>query len=195
MAKYEALPTTPILHNETMLQTQKLPELVYMDDPAMFVMTDFTKTPPHVIDPAETLDHAINEMEVNDVHLLIVLNEKDYFQGVVSSEDVWGEKPIQLIQERRIHRDQVTVKMIMVPYTDVIALDFNMLGNARVGNIVKTLTENKQHYALAVSPEKEKSVHMIRGIFTISQICKQLHMDGETLFDKNVSLSELHKTR
>lgn len=183
MAKYEALPTTAILPNGTMLHAHHLPELVHMDDPALSVMSDFTLSPPHTIEPDATMDHAIHEMEVSGVHLLLVISEGGHFQGIISSEDLWGEKPIKLIQERRIHRDQVLVKTIMVPYTEITALDFTAIKSARVGNIVKTLSEHKQHYALAVSPSADyPDMQMIRGIFTASQISKQLHADMSDVF-------------
>ncbi|PIZ05121.1 MAG: hypothetical protein COY58_00745 [Gammaproteobacteria bacterium CG_4_10_14_0_8_um_filter_38_16] len=183
MAKYEALPTTLIRPNGTMLQANHLPELVHMDDPAISVMIDFTLTPAHIITPNDTMDHAISEMEVSGVHLLLVINEEGHFQGIISSEDVWGEKPIKLIQERRVHRDQVLVRAIMVPYTEITALDFFMIKTAKVGHIVKTLSEHKQHYALAVSPSTtDANIQTIRGIFTASQISKQLHTDITDVF-------------
>lgn len=183
MAKYEALPTIAILPNGTMLRAQQLPELVHLDDPALFVMTDFTVTPPHTILPTDNMDHAINEMEVSGVHLLLVINENGHFQGIISSEDVWGEKPIKLIQERRVPRDQVLVRAIMVPYTEITAFDFATVKTVHVGHIVKTLAEHKQHYALAVSPSTTNpDMQVIRGIFTASQISKQLHADIADVF-------------
>lgn len=182
MAKYEALPTIPVLPNGTMLRAQQLPELVHLDDSALSVMTDFTVTPPHTINPEDTMDHAIKEMEVSGVHLLLVMNNERHFLGVISSADVWGEKPIQLIQERRVHREQVLVKMIMVPYTEITALDFLIIKTAKVGHIVKTLSEHKKHYALAISKNGGHPVQMIRGIFTASQISQQLHQDSADLF-------------
>lgn len=177
MAKYQTLPITPIQPNGTMLNMQSLPELVHMDDPAFSVMIDFTVMPPHIISPTDTMDHAIHEMEVSGSHLLLVVNNEGHFQGIVSSEDVWGEKPIKLIHERRIHRDQLLVKTVMVPYSEITALDFSIIETACVGHIVKTLLHHKCHYALAVSPSSDSSVQIIRGIFTISQLSKQLHKD------------------
>ncbi|OGT43457.1 MAG: hypothetical protein A3F13_02220 [Gammaproteobacteria bacterium RIFCSPHIGHO2_12_FULL_40_19] len=183
MAKYEALPTIALLPNGTMLRAQQLPELVHMDDPALSVMTDFTVIPPHIILPTENMDHAIHEMEVSGVHLLLVINEEGHFQGIISSEDVWGEKPIKLIQERRVLRDQVLVRAIMVPYTEITAFDYTLVKTVRVGHIVKTLAEHKQHYALAVLPSNtHPNVQMIRGIFTAPQISKQLHADISDVF-------------
>lgn len=182
MAKYEALPTTTILPNGTMLQAHHLPELVHMDDPALSVMSDFTLAAPHTIKPTDNMDQAISEMEISSVHLLLVINDDGHFQGIISSEDVWGEKPIKLIQERRVHRDQVLVRAIMVPYTEITAFDFSIIKTAKIGNIVKTLSAHKQHYALAVSPCPDTDVQIIRGIFTASQISKQLHADITDIF-------------
>lgn len=178
MAKYEALPTITIQANGTMLRAQQLPELVHLDDPALSVMTDFTITPPHIILPTDNMDHAISEMEVSGVHLLLVINEEGHFQGIISSEDVWGEKPIKLIQERRVPRDQVLVRAIMVPYSQITAVDYAVVKSMKVGHMVKTLSDHKQHYALAVTPNAaHPELQLIRGIFTASQISKQLHTD------------------
>ena len=177
MAKYEALPTISLHPDQAQLETLQLPELVHLDDPALSVLIDFTKTPPHTITPDDTMDHAINEMEISGAHLLLVINKEGHFQGIVSSEDLWGEKPIKLIQERRIHRDQILVKMIMVPHAQIIALDFSILKNACVGHIVKTLSENHKRYALVVNPSIDKTSQTIHGVFTQSQMSKQLHMD------------------
>ena len=183
MAKYEALPTIAILPNGTMLRAQQLPELVHMDDPALSVMSDFTVTPPHAILPTDNMDHAINEMEISGVHFLLVINDEGHFQGIISSEDVWGEKPIKLIQERRVPRDQILVRTIMVPYTEITAVDYTLIKSVRVGHIVKTLAEHKQHYALAVLPSAtHPTMQLIRGIFTASQISKQLHADITDVF-------------
>lgn len=185
MAKYEALPTTTIQTNSTMLNANELPELVHMDDPAMSILIDFTKTPPYIIKPNETLDHAINEIEINQTHLLLVINNDGFFEGIISSEDVWGEKPIKLIQERRIHRDQVTVKMIMTPLSEITALDFGVIQSAKIGNIVKTLSLHKQYYVLVTSSSTNQQAPIIRGIFTAIQISKQLHTDIASIFNHN----------
>lgn len=187
MAKYEALPTTAILPNGTMLHANKLPELVHLEDPALSVMIDFTLTPPHTIHPNDTMDRAIHEMQVSGTHLLLVVDEAGHFKGIVTSQDVLGEKPITLLQESRMHRDQITVKMIMVPYTHILALDFALVESiACVGHIVKTLATHKQHYALAVLPDSNNIVQHIRGIFIASQLSKQLHIDAADLFTSSL---------
>lgn len=191
MAKYEALPTVSISLDDTVLPTNQLPELVHMEDPAASVMLDFTITPPHTIKQTDTLDHAILEMTGRGTHMMLVINEEGCLQGILSSADARGEKPIQCMEENRIRHDQVLVKMIMTRYADIMALDFTLLESARVGNIVKTLLEHKQHYALVISPTEDESQQIIRGIFTTTQLSKQLHMDLSGLPQGTESLSKL----
>jgi len=177
MAKYESLPTTAINPDQTTLPSHNLPELVHLDDPATAVMTDFTHTPAHIISPNKSMDDALNEMKATGAHLLLAIDQEGHLRGIISSEDILGEKPIQIIQEKRISRDNIKVDMLMRSAEHIFALNIETIDDARVGHIVKTLTENKRQYALVIGKSKSDNQTMIRGLFTLSQISKQLHMD------------------
>ena len=175
MAKYESLPATKITPSQTLLPAYDLPELVRLDDPAASVMIDFTHTPAHIISPDKSMDDALNEMKATGTHVLLVTDSAGHLQGIVSSEDVLGEKPIKMLQEKRIPRENVTVHMLMVPTEPIIAFDIKTVEMARVGHIVKTLKENKRHYALVIDHCLASDKMLIRGLYTLSQIGKQLH--------------------
>lgn len=192
MAKYESLPITTIPADDAALPAHTLPELVHMEDPALSIMIDFEHTPAHIISPNQTMDDALNEMKVTHAHLLLVTDDQDHLQGILSSQDVLGEKPIKILQERRIPRDKLLVKFLMVPVQSIIAIDFNTLNEARVGHIVKTLNDHKQHYALVMA-QHENGKPFIRGMFTTAQISKQLHMNFDEAIGQAGSLSELQK--
>jgi len=177
MAKFETLPTIPIHPNHIQLQPPSLPELVHLNDPAKYVMTDFTQTPPHIISLEKTMDEALREMKVTKAHFLLVQNHAGYFQGIIGSEDVFGEKPIQIIQARRIPRNQISVGMVMTPCFEIMGLDMSTVEAASVGHIVKTLADNKTQYVLVISKARNSSANTIRGIFSASQIEKQLHQE------------------
>ena len=193
MIKYETLPTTSLPKEGVILPTHEMPELVHLDDPAFSVMTDFNRMTPHTIAPNETMDDALNEMKVKGVHLLLVINKQGNIKGIIGSEDILGEKPIQLIQQRRVHRSQVLVKMIMVPLDQISAFDCEVIEHARVGNIVNTLKALQTHYVLVVKINADKKTQLILGLFTTSQISKQLHMDIANSIAKAQTLSELQE--
>jgi len=191
MAKYETLPTTTLNPNQTVLHTTKLPELVHLDDPCYLVMTDFNQMKPHTVLHSESMDDALNEMKVQGVHLLLVKDEEGLIIGVIASEDIMGEKPILILQERRLPRKDILVKMLMTPIQKIPALNIESLQHAKVGNVVTTLKAINQHYLLVF--EKNDDEEMLRGIFTTSQISRQLHKDVADSVAKAQTISELQK--
>lgn len=192
MAKYELLTTIDCSTQPIGLYLNSSAELVHMDDPATMVMTDYYQTRLRTIDVHDSMDDALNEMKATGVHLLLVTDD-DHVVGVVGSEDLLGEKPIQLIQERRIPRAKVLVKMIMEKIDSIVALDINDVEQAKVGNIVNTLQALKQHYALVLKTDGVRPI--LRGLFTTSQIGKKLHMDIANSIGQAGSVSELQKRK
>ncbi len=190
MIKYEQIPTIPL--EDAALRSHHLPELVHLNDPAFTVMNDFSTMPPLTIDPNDTMDSALNEMKLKGVHLLLVVDKNKKIHGIISSEDLMGEKPITLIQQRRVERNQIFVKMIMVPLEQIVAFDISDIETARVGNIVETMKQLRTHYAMAVQKDDDEN-KTIRGLFNTSQISKQLHMDIANEIAKAQSVSELQK--
>lgn len=193
MAKYESLPIIHIHPQSATLPFHHLPELVHLDDPATSVMIDFTHTPAHTISPNKTMNEALNEIKLSDLHVLLVVDDHGYVNGIIGSEDLLGEKPIKIIQERRILRQNMLVHMLMVPIANIIAFDSELIKEACVGHIVKTLTEQKQHYALVLDHHQTNHPSVICGMFTTAQIGKQLHTAIDTHMNTAESVSELQK--
>lgn len=191
--RYETLPNISLRQTSARLySSQRLPELVHLDDPAFWVMNDFRQKPPLTISPDETMDDALNEMKIKGVHLLIVTNKEGNIVGLISSEDILGEKPIMLIQKNRVERDQILVGMIMEPIDKIVAFELTDVEHARVGNIVATLQKLNTHYALVVQNHEAKKEQLVRGLFNTSQIGKQLHTKISKIVEAQ-TLSELQK--
>lgn len=193
MAKYELLPTTafspcPYTH------PVQLPEVVHLEDPALAVMIDFKQSKPSTIRPTTPIDYAMHEMKISGVHLMLVVDDTERVIGLISSEDVIGEKPIKLIQEGRLTRAEILVRMVMTPAEDIIAFDIEALRLARVGNVINTLREHHQHYALVLQKLPAQPL-FIRGLLWSSQISKQLHMDiTNSISQAATGLGKLHKS-
>ncbi len=192
MVKYEDLPTLSLSPEKTVLCTDVLPEIAHLDDPALTVLIDFNQTPPNTIGTEDPIDDALNEMKVHGVHLLFVVDGKDQLKGLIASEDILGELPIKITQERRIPRSKILTKMIMLPLKNIIAFNIDDVDHAKVGNIVNTLKSEGRHYALVIKSNGGDQ-QIVRGIFTTSHISRQLHMDIASSIAKAQSLSELQK--
>jgi CBS-domain-containing membrane protein len=175
--QYLPLSTLDLQNEPLHMRSQLLPELVHLEDPAWTVMRDFRIKGAFSIAPNESIDNALQEMKIQGIHVLLVTNTTNQILGIISIEDILGEKPIKIIQQRRIQRHKVEVKMVMSPTEKVILLDSQEIQSAKVGNIVSTLKETGHHYALVVHLHPEKQHYEISGLFNSSQISRQLHMD------------------
>ena len=177
MAHYEIWETAALATNNKLLCPVRLPEMVHINDSALDVMLDFSLCQPFTIKPEQFIDDAATEMKMRSVHMLLVATEACQVIGLISSEDILGEKPIKLSQERRVARQKIMVKMVMVPQTKILTFDIDTLQHAKVGHIVNTLKKHQQHYALVVKNNGRGTAHIIKGLFSTSQISKQLHID------------------
>lgn len=175
MVKYELLPVT-VIQSNLQLSTHPLPELVHLDDPALSVMIDFEKIAPYTAQLNDTMDNVSHKMNMSGVHFLLVIDHQTHVRGIIGPEDIFGEKPIQLIEECRISHRMVLANMLMIPVSKLIVFDCETIQSARVGHVVKTLSEYKKSYAIVVHSEKNNE-RIICGIFSASQISKQLHME------------------
>ena len=173
MINYEPIPVLELSQDNTLLKTHELPELVHLDDPALTVLIDFYQAAPSTIKNTATMNEAIHDMELHEVQLLLVMNAEHHLIGLLTTEDVLGEKPIKYIQQNRLSRNDVTVNMLMTPITKVPAFASDVVEKTRVGNIVKTLHTLNAPSALVIEAEGDKKI--LLGAFTTGQISKQLH--------------------
>lgn len=145
---------------------------VRLDSPAVMTMTDFRQIEPVTIRSDESIEAANALMIERGVRLLLVVDSDGTTVGFISAADVLGEKPLQFATERGIKRDEIQVVDIMTRYDDMKVLPLSDVLRARVGDIVATLKEfGRQH---AIVSEDEGDDHSVRGVFSASQIARQL---------------------
>lgn len=174
MIKYETIGTLQLHSSDTILKSHNMPELVHLDDPAFTVMIDFCQAPAVTIKESTSMNDAIHEMEFHGTHLMLVTNNDNHVQGILTTEHLLGERPIKIIQETRETRHTITVKMLMTPLEDIPAFNIDAVEKARVGNVIRSLHTIDSPYALVVRI-MEDNEKILRGCFTTSQISKQLH--------------------
>jgi CBS domain-containing protein len=155
----------------------KLPDFVHLDSPALTVMTDFTIVHPVTTRPGIAIDDALSKMKTAGVRLLLVLNDADEILGVVTANDIMGEKPIQITQKTRVPRCRITVAAVMTPQPELRVLDAARVATARVGDIVETLRVFERQHVLVVNTDPHTRTHHVIGMFSTSQISKLLGHD------------------
>lgn len=191
MTTYHALPTIALDNQIDYFRAANLPEIIHFDDPALCVMIDFTKEKTLTINQDASIVDAATEMRVCDVHMLIVTDKENNVVGLISSEDILGSKPLQFIQKNKVLRKNIKVRSLMLPNSKIIAINKQDLIVAKVGHVITTLHQAKQHYAFVIETKTNHHCTVV-GIFSLSLISRQL--------DRNVtdydliahSLAELH---
>jgi CBS-domain-containing membrane protein len=153
--------------------TQIVPEPVTLEDPAQQVMTDLRSTTAVIILSGDSVDEAHRRMIQRGVRLLLVVDQNRHVVGLITASDILGEKPMQVITQRGIRREELVVRDIMTPQEELEVLDLGDVRAAKVGHIVATLKRSGRQHAVVV--EQAGAGHQtVRGLYSATQIARQL---------------------
>jgi len=153
--------------------TQAVLERVRIDSPALEVMTDLTRVTAVIILPGDTVDEAHRRMIQRGVRLLLVVDQDRRVHGIVTANDVLGEKPVRVAVQRGVPRNEIQVRDIMTERERLEVLDLRDVQSATVGHIVATLKAAGRQHTLVVDQDA-KGRQRVRGVFSATQIARQL---------------------
>ena len=125
----------------------ELPRRVRLESPAIDVMTDLARIRPVIIDPDSSLNKAEDRMKAARVRLLFVMSAQDKFLGLVTLNDVKGERPLRYQQEMGVSNGEVAVADIMTPVDRLETLSMHEVADSFVGDIIDTLKRPPPHHA------------------------------------------------
>lgn len=176
---YNVIPSAPLQKGATFHKPrQALPERVSLADPMSAVMTDFKVVTAYTIFPLETIEAAREKMIHRGVRMLLVVDDLNHILGLITSTDLTGEKPMQVVQTQGIRHSDVMVKDIMTPRERLEVLCIDNLQTACVGDVVATLKAQGRQHALVVERTPDRG-QILRGMFSVSQINRQLNTQLE----------------
>ncbi len=188
---YHALATVQLGSENDYYKAGDLPEIVHADDSALDVLFDFKHTKALTIGYEKPIFEARQEMTFCGILVLLVVDELGQAVGLISSEDILGTKPVKISQEKDMQRADIKVSMIMTPCEKLTAISIQDVESAKVGHILETLIENKCHYALAVDVDADTDKKIVRGVFSLTHISRQLDIDPATQARYATSLAKL----
>ena len=190
-SEFAVVASFPLAQGSRFEHPPEPPELIRLDGPAVTVMTDFKFVHPVTIDPTAAIDAALRKMKTAGVRLLLVTNETGEVIGIVTADDIMGERPIRIIEEARIQRPDINVSMIMTPQPRITVLKHLSVLNAKVGEIIETLRRLERQHVLVVDADESAGVQRIVGMFSTSQISKLLGCDVTEEVPPAHSLAEI----
>ena len=172
-AVYKPLPFKQ-LKPETGFYQPSTYQLVQIDSPAIAVMTDLQQVSAATVEPDVQLTQATQKMIARGVRLLLVVDPDDGILGVVTARDTMGERPIKFVQQHGGTHADLKVRDCMTPTDAIEVLTLSEVLRAEVGHIVATLKNVGRQHAMVVDTDAASGKQTVRGIFSITQIGRQL---------------------
>ena len=152
---------------------------VTASSPAIEVMTDLRRIPAATIAHDLSLAEANHSMILRGVRLLFVTDPARRVVGVVTSNDLLGEKPTRVAGERLMRHEELTVHDIMVAAEELDAVSLSDVLRSEVGHVVATLKACGRQHALVMEEGRDGQLSL-RGIFSASQIARQMGIPLQT---------------
>lgn len=139
---------------------------------ALEVMTDLKFMPAATCSCEIGAVEARQTMIARGVRLLLVTNQMGQVVGLITARDLAGT-----VGEHRVSAAQaplVSVSEAMTSAANIEVLEFDDVLHAHVGDIIETLKNSGRQHAVVVDRQAMDNHQKIRGIFSASQIARQL---------------------
>ncbi len=188
IAEYQPLPLSKIRPDAGYhLPDPVMSSVVRYDSPAVEVMTDLRRVSAVTIDDSASITEANQTMINRAIRLLFVIDDRQRIAGVLTATDILGSKPVMIARQRGILHSEVSVRDIMTSVDRVEVVELSYVLKARVGDIVATLKHSGRQHALVVDHQyggqAGRDIQMVRGIFSQTQIGRQLGDTADTSDD------------
>ncbi len=175
MSQDAPLPTFRIEPGTSIAQSEPWhTHTVTLDSPAQEVMTDLTLVKAATVHPTTGLRQAEQAMIYLGVRMLFVVSEMPTIEGLITSNDLRGDKQMRVVSDRHIPFDELCVADVMSELSLLDAVDYGRIRTARVGHLVATLKHVGRNHLLVVEQSGLPSAHRVRGVISRSQIERQL---------------------
>jgi CBS-domain-containing membrane protein len=138
-------------------------------------MTDLCRTTAVTIAYDALIDDANQRMIAHGVRTLIVVDDHRHMIGVVTSTDILGERPTQVMLDHNIRHAEIKVQHVMTPSNRLEVIDLPAVLKAHVGDVLETLKRSRRQHVMVVDQTSDGR-HIVRGIFSATQIARQLNI-------------------
>ncbi len=173
----------------------RTPELrVHAGSPATDVMTDLSRVAAVTIHARANVEEAHQAMLANRVRALFVIDDARVILGIITANDISGERPIQIAQDRGVRHADVLVSEVMTPADRLEAMELHDVQQVRVGDVVETLKRSGRQHALVVESGADgapSATRIVRGIFSLTQIARQLGLPPQPVYSVARTFAEI----
>jgi hypothetical protein len=146
---------------------------VALTDPALRIVTDFTREPPMTVTEDRLIDDALRDMILSGVRALVVVRG-DRVSGLITSYDIQGERPVQFLRTSTYTRhEEIEVGHIMTPWDRVPKLDWRSVLAGRVHDVATAFASVCASHLVLVE-HVEPDGMFVRGLLSRTRLERQL---------------------
>lgn len=146
---------------------------VGLESPALEVMTDLTKMKAATIGLSASLAQCEQTMIYQGVRMLFVVTDMPSIEGLITTTDLEGERPMRVMNQRTLRHDELQVSDVMTPLAQLDAIDHGVMQAACVGDVVATLQKFGRNHLLVVEGGGSAALR-VRGVVSRTQVERQL---------------------
>ncbi len=150
------------------------PNPVGPDASALEVMTDLRYVAAATVRGEVDVEAATQKMISRGVRSLLVTDGDGDVIGILTSRDLIGDRPTEVMNCRNVAFEEILVRDVMTQREDIEVIPLDDVLHAHVGDVVATLKHSGRQHALVVEDNPLLRKPMIRGIFSATQIARQL---------------------
>ncbi len=149
------------------------PHLLRQSDPALRVMTDFARHEALTVAEDRLIEDALDDMFRLGVHVLLTARDGKV-TGLVTSSDIQGERPRQLIRLKpQLRPEEIRVRDILTPWSELPAVGWETVQQARVSDLLEIFDESGYSYLVVLEGAADGSV-LVRGLICHTWLRRQL---------------------
>jgi CBS domain containing-hemolysin-like protein len=156
-----------------------------VESPALESIADFKQYKPQMIDAYLKVSDAAVMMQVEDIKMKMVVDQKREFIGILDSDHLSAQSVFLRQINLGVKYDELLVKDVMCPRAQMLAMDYAQLQVAKIADVVALLKKSHQEYLLVV----DKETHQIRGVISSRDLARRL---GEPLaIEKELTFADI----
>lgn len=191
--EYAPLAATPMKSGSGFARpSQALPEHVTLESKAMDVMTNLRSVGVVTVRAKTHMDRANDKMIRYGVRTLLVLDDKEKVTGLITAQDILGEKPMRHLQAVGGRHSDILVSDVMTPQSELEVIKISDVMGSKVGHIIATLKAAGRQHALVVD-EDSGGDQIICGMFSATQIARQLGLSLQGYFEVARTFAEIER--
>ena len=138
------------------------------EDPALSLLTDLCHSACVVAGHRDRLDQTLHLMMRAGVRMVFVAGADGALVGMVTAEDLQGERPVVRASSHHVSHSELTVSDVMVPLHRWPTVDLGRVRTARLGEIAATMHEHGLRYLLVTQTKHGQTT--LRGLFSASRL-------------------------